>query len=142
MLKIQAKPIETTDFAAVEEKLADLQDSPLAAQLQAVVRQLRRGADVTVYAEDKQLTPNQAAELLQISRPVVMSLIRRGELTANIVGERNHRIPMSEISDFMERRDRASRDVAAAFARAGSAKDELVVRASGVSPEDAAALGF
>jgi len=142
MQKIKANPIENTDFAAVEEQLAALQDSPLAAQLQVLVRQLRLGADVSYFTDDTQVTPNQASEMLQISRPLVMSLIRRGELSATIVGERHHRISMSEINDYIERRDRASRDVAAAFAQAGAAEKALLDRASGLSPERIAELGL
>jgi len=142
MQTIESEQIQKTDVVAVEEHLAALQDSPLAAQLQTVVRQLREGNDVTFLTDTEALTPNQAAKLLQISRPLVMSLIKRGELNARIVGSRDHRIPFSEISSFIERRDRASRDVAASFARAESSMDALAARAAGISPERAAEMGI
>jgi excisionase family DNA binding protein len=139
---IESEKIQASDFAAVESTLAALQNSPLAAQLQTVVRQLREGADVTFLAENEALSPNQAAKMLQISRPLVMSLIKRGELSSHIVGERDHRIPLSEITAFIERRDHASRDVAAAFARRESSLDALVARAAGISSERAAEMGI
>ena len=139
---IESEQIQATDLATVENTLAALQDSPLAAQLQAIVRQLREGTDVTFLTDNEALTPNQAAKMLQISRPLVMSLIKRGELGAHIVGERDRRIPLSEINTFIERRDHASRDVAAAFARRESSLNALIARASGISPERAAEMGI
>ncbi|WP_010205422.1 helix-turn-helix domain-containing protein [Salinibacterium sp. PAMC 21357] len=131
----------TADSEVVEETLAALQDSPLAAQLQALVRQLREGP-VKYVTGDKPLTPNEAAKFLQISRPVVMSLIRRGELTALRVGERDNRIPFAEIQSFVARRDAASKDLAASFARGASAHDDAILRVAGVDAERAAEFGF
>jgi excisionase family DNA binding protein len=142
MQTIESELIPTDDIAAVEESLAALQDSPLAAQLQALVRVLREGTDVTFLSANETLTPNQAAKMLQISRPLVMSLIKRGELEARIVGTRDHRIPVSEVTGYIERRDRAMRDVAASFGRTTSSEEELVARAAGISPERAAEMGI
>lgn len=132
----------TTDVAAVEETLATLQNSPLAAQLQALISQIREGATVRYFAEDHEVTPNEAAHILKVSRPVVMSLIRRGEIVAHIVGVRDHRIPMKEITDYIERRDIASRELAATFARGSSTHRDAIARAAGVTAERAAELGF
>lgn len=119
-----------------------MEDSPLAAQLQSVIRLLRDGADVTFITDEAEVTPNQAAKMLRISRPLIMAMIKRGELTAHIVGERDHRIPFSEILDYIARRDRASREVAAAFARGDTSMNKLVAHVAGVKPERAAELGF
>ena len=137
------EPTNITDLAAVEEKLATLADSPLAAQLQALLGQLRRkGSSISYVSGEKPLTPNEAAKVLNVSRTIVMSMIRRGELVAVIVGERDHRISLSEVQDFIERRDRASKDLAASFARGASVDSEVIARAAGMSVDRAAELGF
>lgn len=142
MQTIESQTIQHTDIENVEASLAKLEDSPLAAQLQSIIRLLRDGADVIWIPGESDLTPNQAAKMLRISRPLVMAMIKRGEITAHIVGERDRRIPLSEIMNYIERRDRASREVAAAFARGDSSMRKLIAHAAGVKPDRAAELGF
>lgn len=54
------------------------QESPMAVMLQYVVEALERGVDVTFLQADRELTPNQAAELLKVSRPHLIKLMDRG----------------------------------------------------------------
>lgn len=139
---ITATAVPSDDIDVVENALEQLQDkSELVVQLQAIVRSVRNGLDINVIVQDKELTPNEAASLLQVSRPHVMSLIKRGELASHLVG-RDHRIPQSEVMDLLKRKAQASRDVAAAFAKRDSTKRALIARAAGVDPEIARQLGY
>jgi excisionase family DNA binding protein len=140
-LIIESEKTDPADVNAVNEMLANLHNSPLAAQLQVIVSQLRKGGDVTVLAAEGMLTPAQVADLLQVSRPTVLALVRRGELLDVPVGT-HHRIPGSEVARYIERRDNAARDVAAALAHGGVTAEEIAVRKSGVDPARAAKFGF
>lgn len=139
---IESAQLAPEDVSAVSAALNEVQDSPLAAQLQAIVSQLGNGTSLTLLAKSEQLTPNRVADMLQMSRPMVLALIERGELSATIVGNRDRRIPASEVLDFIARRDRASRDVAASLANRDKARSALIARGAGVSPELAAELGY
>lgn len=137
---ISAQETAAEDLESVERAL-DKVPSHLAAQLQNVLKSVRNGMDINILAQDKELTPNEASTLLQVSRPHVMALIQRGELLSQKVG-RDHRIPQSEVLNLMDRKARASRDVAEAFARRDVAKHSLIASGIGVDPEIARELGF
>ena len=62
------------------------QGSPLAIMLEGLLDAVRRGADVTLLASDKELTPNQAAQLLGVSRPHLVKIMDRGLLAYRLVG--------------------------------------------------------
>lgn len=139
---ITAAALQPHDIEVVESALAKIPDtSELVVQLQAIVRSVRNGLDISVLTQDKELTPNEAASLLQVSRPHVMSLIKRGELVSHLVG-RDHRIPQSEVMDLLRRKAEASRDVAAAFAKRDATKRALIARGAGVDPAIAQELGY
>lgn len=140
--KIMASDVQQQDLETVESALAALpDDSVLTAQFQNILRSVRNGLNVNVIIEDKELTPQQAADLLQVSRPHILALVKRGELTAHSVGS-NHRIPQSEVLDMLARKTQASRDVASAFANRDASKRALIARAVGVDPEIARELGY
>lgn len=72
-----------------------------------------RNFDITTLPDV--LTTGQAADLLGVSRPTVVSLIDSGELPASRIGT-HRRIETVQLMAFMERRHQAS----------GAAMDELV----------------
>lgn len=54
---------------------------------------------VGMFSDDPELTPEQASDLLGMSRPTVVQRIKSGELPARMVGA-HHRIRMSEALAF------------------------------------------
>lgn len=99
--------------------------SPVAKLLQQLINSLEHGSSFTGIVDEQDLSPNEAARLLGISRPHLMEkYVRTGLLTATKVGS-HYRISSSAIADFIERRDQAARDVAVAIAARhnGSALD-------------------
>ena len=60
-----------------------------AALLRAALRPLLQGGRVAVLAEDQELSPNDAAEILGMSRPLVVHRMDVGDLPFRYVG--NHR---------------------------------------------------
>lgn len=87
---------------------------------------MERGQQVSLFADDPEVTPEQASDLLGISRPTIVQRIRRGDLKAHMVGA-HHRILMSSLIAFRRREmekaaaERAARSSAARFAVANNA---------------------
>jgi len=57
-----------------------------AALLEAALGRLLQGERVAVLAEDQELSPNDAADILGISRPLVVHRMDLGELACRYVG--------------------------------------------------------
>jgi excisionase family DNA binding protein len=125
---------QVTDFVATLP-----QGSAVAVLLQHLVVSMRKGKDVAFVETEKHLSPNQAAELLQMSRPHLLKLMRAGELSTDMVGS-HHKIPMSELLDFIDRRERAKAAVAAAYAAPDVVEDALRSAAGDLSDEDIESL--
>ena len=70
---ISATSISDDDRRRAEKFIAADQDSPLSVFLQNVLAATARGADIGLVADDAELSPNQAAELLKMSRPHLLS---------------------------------------------------------------------
>jgi excisionase family DNA binding protein len=62
----------------------------------------------------KEMTTTQAAEFLDVSRPFVVKLIKRGELSCRMVGK-HHRIPTAALLEYKEKM----------YQRAKQAADEM-----------------
>lgn len=110
-------PDEVEQLTHAVEELP--QSSPLRDFVSGLLDAVSRGAGVSLVEQDKELTPNDVASLLQVSRPHVMKMIRAGELAATLVGT-HYRVMFSDFLDFSDRRDRASKHVAEVIAGAGN----------------------
>lgn len=64
------------------------------------------GEPLEIFSHDKELSPNQAAQLIGMSRPFLLRFIRNGELKSHTVGT-HQRIKLPDLLDFQERRVRA-----------------------------------
>lgn len=89
--------------------------SPLRDFVSGLLDAVSRGAGVSLVEQDKELSPNEVAALLQVSRPHVMKMIHAGVLSAHPVGK-HYRIMFSDFRDFADRRARASKHVAEVIA--------------------------
>lgn len=95
--------------------------SPLRGFVSELLEAVSRGTGVSLVEQDKELSPNDVASLLQVSRPHVMKMIHAGILSAHPVGK-HYRIMFSDFLDFADRRDRASKHVAEVIATADKRK--------------------
>jgi excisionase family DNA binding protein len=77
---------------------------PLVAALAQLADQLGRGRALSLVVHRATLTPQQAANLINVSRPHLMKLVREGKLHATKVGT-HHRLALEEVLQY-----RASRD--------------------------------
>jgi len=78
---------------------------------------------VSLIADDPEITPEEASDLLGMSRPMVVQRIKLGDLVARKVGT-HHRIKTSDLLAFQTRE--AERE--AALAEFGELTDELATR--------------
>lgn len=96
--------------------------------LTKVVAALHAGKAVTIAPQTMKLTTQQAADLLGISRPTVVRLIRDGALPAERVGNR-HRLLLDDVLAYRdERRTRQYEALAATAVDVDSDDDPETIR--------------
>lgn len=61
-----------------------------------MLRELGKGRAVTLLPMELELTTQQAADLLNVSRPFVVGLIEKGTLPARMVGNQR-RVPLNDV---------------------------------------------
>ena len=135
-----ADKVSADELAQTEEFAQGLpQGSPLAIMLEGLLDAVRRGADVTLLASDKELTPNQAAQLLRVSRPHLVKIMDRWLLAYRLVGS-NRRIAMADLLDYIERHERANAHVNQPLGTRAHAQVHAMDEAAPLADEDLTAL--
>lgn len=134
---VSAKPEEAREIeslraaleAAREEGTAILADSAgrrleLPASvfrvLVDVVRALARGQSVAVLHYDEELTTQQAADLLQVSRPYLIRLLEEGKIPYHMVGT-HRRVYLRDLLAYKALRDRRRGEALRELRRASEA---------------------
>ena len=137
---LTADKVSADELAQTEEFAQGLpQGSPLAIMLEGLLDAVRRGADVTLLASDKELTPNQAAQLLRVSRPHLVKIMDRGLLAYRLVGS-NRRIAKADLLDYIERHERANAHVNQLLGTRAHAQLQAMDEAAPFTDEDLTAL--
>ena len=98
----------------------------VAEALLQVVDAMRRGLAVTVTPQDQRLTTQEAADMLGISRPMLVRMLEAGEIPFEKV-RRHRRLFLTDVLEFRERQRRAANEALSdivADARVMGAYDE------------------
>jgi excisionase family DNA binding protein len=99
----EAMSSETVTVADPAGALAIELDADDRRALRALFEARARGQRVSVVGYDSVVSPNEAAGLLGVSRPMVYRLIERGDLAATRVGS-HWRIRTAQVMDLAHRR--------------------------------------
>ena len=91
--------------------------------LAEILAKVAANQPVSIITPDTIFTTQQAAEILNVSRPYVVKLIEQGELPAETVG-RHRRIKASNLEEYRRRQRAASRDAAKGMARLTAAWED------------------
>jgi len=86
-------------------RVIELPDS-LARLVLAAAHDLARGNTILALPLETRLTPNEAAELLGISRPFLLRLIEGGHIAAeNLPGSNHRHVRLADVLEFQARRE-------------------------------------
>lgn len=86
-------------------KTSDIVLSPmLSALLMDVLRHVGRGDAVTLVPVGQMLTTQQAADILNVSRPFLIGLLERGDIEHHHVG-RHRRVRAEHLFEYKRKRD-------------------------------------
>lgn len=89
-----------------------------AAMLAQVLGILEAGQGVTLVRSDAQLTTQQAADLLNVSRPYLIGLLESGKIEYSLVG-RHRRVAFAALMEYKRHADRRARAAADELADLG-----------------------
>jgi len=115
MRAIDTSHVPVEQFNRLELAAAEISPEMLDV-IRALTESVRAGASITAFEPAATLTPNEAADLLGMSRAHLYKLLDRGEIAFDRVG-RDRRIPFTEVIKFEQRRQRDRRELAERFAR-------------------------
>jgi excisionase family DNA binding protein len=74
----------------------------LHAILKQVVQALSHGQSISILTRDQEISTQQAAEILGLSRPTVVKLIEDGELTAHVPGAVRRKLRLADVLAYRE----------------------------------------
>lgn len=74
----------------------------LHAILKQVVQAMSHGQSISILTRDQEITTQQAAEILGLSRPTVVRLIDEGELQAHVPGAVRRKLRLADVLAYRE----------------------------------------
>lgn len=94
---------QTTYFLSSSEGDERVELTPeLYEVLRDAAHALQRGTSVTAHRSDREITTQQAADLLGISRPTVVRLIDDGSLAATVPGVRRRKLQLADVLRYRD----------------------------------------
>lgn len=138
---VTAHTAEAQDLKVLERALAQLAgNSPVRALLDHLRDALQAGKAATLVEQDAQLSPNQAADLIGVSRPFLLRFMNAGALKFTTAGS-HRRIALGDLLEFSTRRLAAGKFVAESTADVGANEQDTINRLAPISEEALEQLG-
>lgn len=98
--------------------------------LKRVVHALSHGQSISILARDQEITTQQAAEILGLSRPTVVRLIEDGDLQAHVPGTVRRKLRLADVLAYRAQlRDRRNRFITESSAEFEDFDDDEVAEA-------------
>ena len=98
----------------------------LHAILKQVVRALSQGQSISILTRDQEISTQQAAKILGLSRPTVVKLIDEGELSAHVPGAVRRKLRLADVLAYREElRARRNRFITGSSAEYDADADEV-----------------
>lgn len=127
--EVVAQQVSAEDIEELSTCVDGVTNPALQDLLQSLITHVKGGFDVSLLRSDAELTPNQVAAQLQMSRGHVYKLIDRGHLPCHRVG-RDRRVRLHDVLLFEQQRQRDRRELAERFAHVEATRsgaiDELL----------------
>lgn len=70
--------------------------------LKQVVQALSQGQSISILTRDQEISTQQAAKILGLSRPTVVKLIDEGELSAHVPGAVRRKLRLADVLAYRE----------------------------------------
>ena len=104
-LRTRLRDFERSLVAKSDDQDAEELEIPASvlAALRRIVEAMARGQAVTIMPLGKELTTQEAADLLHVSRPHLVKLLDRGEMPHHRVGS-HRRVRIEDVLSYRERR--------------------------------------
>jgi excisionase family DNA binding protein len=143
---VHSRLLSEDDRARVSEALTKLEgNGELPESVKEPVLRLLRlvaeGRSAMILETEEQLTSNQAAQVLGVSRPFLNKLLDEGRIPFHRTG-RDRRIAARDVEAFLREREELKRRRAATSANYEARRSQRIAADAGVSTQEAAELGF
>ncbi len=93
------------NYILVDDQHGEVKLPPLLVRvLMEAARQLAKGNSVSILHYEEELTTQQAADLLQVSRPYLIRLLEEGKICYHLVGS-HRRVRLADLLDYKNTRD-------------------------------------
>lgn len=112
--KLEGDALTTGELERLRAFVRSEQNSTLGVLLHRLAEVHEDGITINFLSEETELSPNQAAKLLKMSRPHLLKFMNDGDLPYHHVGS-HKRIKMSDLRAFMEAREAGAEIVANAI---------------------------
>lgn len=112
--QLRAEQVSEDERRRVADFIEQNEDSPVSILLRRLMTVTDHGVDVTMLSDDTEVSPNDAAKLLKMSRPHLLTFMERGLLPYHRVGT-HRRIAMSDLLTFMRGREEGAAIMAEAL---------------------------
>ena len=117
--RIEANSLTTEGVQRIRDFINADATSTMSILLRRILTATEDGHAINIFTDDEELSPNEVAKLLKMSRPHLLTFLDNGQLPYHHVGT-HKRIKMSDLKAFMKSRDEGAEILANARHRAVS----------------------